>query len=229
MTRTRLFLLGSLAGLVAFGISVRVEAQVGIGADLASRYIWRGADYGDSFSIQPDLSYAKGPFEVGVWAAYSISADGASATEIDLYASAAFGPFSIGVTDYHFPNANRLFDFADNGAGGHYLEPFVTYSGPIDLLAGIFAYNDPANSIYIQASKQFEVEGGTLAFSVGGTPTGSSSEPSIYGTSGPGLLVLGISGSKEIEVTDRFSIPISVSFIVNPHDERSFLVVGVSL
>jgi hypothetical protein len=39
---------------------------------------------------------------------------------------------------------------------------------------------------------------------------------------------LGLTASKEMELTDKFSIPVSVSYILNPETERTFLVFGVS-
>ncbi len=215
--------------VLALFSSVSASAQIGLGADLYSRYIWRGSDFGDSFSIQPALSYTYSAVEVGAWSSYSISADGSGADELDLYVSVAAGPLSFGVTDYHFPNGSELFNFDSEGKGAHYVEPFVSYSGVIDLYAGAFVYNDPATSIYIEAAKTFDVDGASLTFTVGGTPTGSDDEPSIYGTTSAGLLVIGVSASRDLPITTEFSLPLSVSYVINPYDERSFLFFGVSI
>ncbi len=61
------------------------------GADLASRYIWRGLNAGGSSpSIQPAIEYTIGSekhaFSVGTWGAFSTS--GIQTTqEVDLYIS----------------------------------------------------------------------------------------------------------------------------------------------
>ena len=63
--------------------------SIGFGADFYNRYVWRGYDFGDSFSVQPGLAFTAGSFELGTWGSYSISADGAGANEHDLYAPTA--------------------------------------------------------------------------------------------------------------------------------------------
>ena len=36
--------------------------QVSLGADVVSRYVWRGVDFGESMSVQPSLSFSAGGF-----------------------------------------------------------------------------------------------------------------------------------------------------------------------
>ena len=44
------------AVLCSMGLSsVPAEAEIGIGADVVSRYVWRGSDFGDGASAQPPL------------------------------------------------------------------------------------------------------------------------------------------------------------------------------
>jgi hypothetical protein len=40
---------------------------------------------------------------------------------------------------------------------------------------------------------------------------------------------LGITVSKEIKISDSFSLPLTTSFIINPQAENVFLVLGISL
>ena len=56
--------------------------SLNMGADLMSRYVWRGTDYGDSPSIQPYLSLAYKNFEIGCWNSFSATN---KYREIDLY------------------------------------------------------------------------------------------------------------------------------------------------
>jgi hypothetical protein len=44
-----------------------------------------------------------------------------------------------------------------------------------------------------------------------------------------GISNIGIGTSKEIKITDSFSLPISGSIILNPSSEQLFVVVGISL
>ena len=56
----------AVSAVLALGLlsTTAAEAEIGIGADLVNRYVWRGADFGDGASIQPYISYASGPVEV---------------------------------------------------------------------------------------------------------------------------------------------------------------------
>jgi hypothetical protein len=55
--------------------------------------------------------------------------------------------------------------------------------------------------------------------------TGASA---FYGTTSAAVTVASISASKEITVSDAFSLPVTVSYILNPVLERSYLTFGVS-
>lgn len=200
-----------------------------VGADLVSRYIWRGADYGESASVQPALTFSAAGFEVGTWASYAMNPDGAAANEHDLWVSYSTGILTIGITDYYFPNAGfDFFDFDGDGDGAHLIEPFVSVSGPeafpLSFYAGYFAHNDPDNSIYLNATYPFSIDGVDLSVGIGASP----SESALYGTDGFGIIEMILGASKTIAVTEGFSLPLSVAYILNPYDETSFLVVGLS-
>ena len=40
-------------------------SSLSIGADVVSRYVWRGTDFGDGVSVQPGISYSMGNVEIG--------------------------------------------------------------------------------------------------------------------------------------------------------------------
>jgi len=79
------------------------ESPLSIGADLVSRYVWRGLDYGASPSIQPYMEAAIGNFAIGAWGAYTTNLPGVQ--EVDLYLRyTIMDMLTIGVTDYFFPD-----------------------------------------------------------------------------------------------------------------------------
>ena len=97
---------------VIFLISVSSAAgQVSLGADVVSRYVWRGVDFGESMSVQPTLSYSSGNFEIGSWGSYSYAPLSSGANEHDIWVGYSFGSVSLTITDYYFPNGG--FDFFD--------------------------------------------------------------------------------------------------------------------
>jgi len=215
------------------------QAQsVSLGADFYNRYIWRGYDFGDSFSIQPDLSLSAGGFTIGTWASYSISSDGASANEHDLYASYSIGlpnsgSIDFAVTDYYFPNgtgtAGDWSNFDGDGDGAHFIELMgsVTLgeSFPLTLAAAFMAHNDPDNSLYIEASIPFSVSDVELGATVGLV----AGESGFYGVEGAEVVNLGISASKDLQITESFALPLSAGYIINPSTDKSYLVFGFSL
>jgi hypothetical protein len=159
--------------------------------------------------------------------------DGAYANEHDLYVSVGLGPVSIGITDYYFPGpgGTEFFDFSDDGEGAHFFELNASGGGtedfPLTISANIFFYNEPDNSVYIEFGYPFTVEDVELGVSLGIVPQ----ESAFYGTNAFGVTVLGLSAAKEIPITEQFSLPISVMYILNPTPgaARSFLVFGISI
>ncbi len=235
--RRKIQLFSVTVTIVALNLSA-ATAQVSFGADIVSRYIWRGVDFGESLSIQPVLSFSAGPFEMGSWASYAISPVSSDVNEHDLWAGYSLelgdGILSLTVTDYYFPNAGfGFFDFDGVegdavSAGGHWIESAVSYAGgesfPVNLLAGAFVHNDPDMSVYFEAAYPLSVSDVSLDLLVGGT----AGKSALYGTTGAGLLALGVTATKEVPLTAQLSLPLSVSYILNPTAERTYLILGFS-
>jgi len=219
----------------------KVSAQeLYLGADIYNRYIWRGFDLGGNTpSFQPNISLSAGGFTAGFWGAYSMS-DPAGLNEIDIYASYAFefeeaGSLSLGVTDYTNPNSGtKLGNFNDyddpEGAGAHFVELNVGYTGPecfpISLSLNYFLYNVENNPFYFQVGYDTSIKDVGLSVFVGGTP---GEDTGYYGATDFSLINVGFKATKEIKITDSFSIPMSGSIILNPASEDLFYVVGISL
>ena len=231
-----LFAAASTAGLA--------QPEVSFGADLVSRYVWRGFDFGQSAAAQPYIELTSGDFTVGTWGSFGIS--DASSNELDLYASYAFGPITVGVTDYYFPTdapdigvtgGSDYFNFDDGGDGAHYIEPFVSYDGgdaiPLGITIAPMLYNDPEFSTYIEASTGFEVSGVELGLALGSLVVLDEDDvdgSALYGTSKTATVTnIMLSAGREIPITDQFSLPVFGQYIVNPETERAFLLFGISL
>ncbi len=204
-----------------------------IGADIVSRYVWRGTDFGESMSIQPALTFGFGGFEAGAWGSYSISASGADANENDLWASYTIqasngASVAFTVTDYYFPAPGADEGFSYTSA--HTLELAVGVTGPaslpISLYGGVMARNDPDNSVYLEASLPVSAFAEVDVQLVAGMVAGASE---FYGTSGAAVVNLGVSASRPLEITDSFAPPATVSYIFNPDADRAFLVFGLSV
>ncbi|PAP78247.1 TorF family putative porin [Rubrivirga marina] len=236
----------SLLALALFLAAPTALAQPGVslGADIVSRYVWRGIDYGDQINIQPTLAVTFDNVEVGTWASYSISSfgDGPAFAEQDFYVSASAGPASFGITDYYYPILNGaessdFFNFDGDYAGAHTLEAFVQLapeSVPLSLLVATAFYNASDFPTYVELGTGFELGGLEWGAAAGAVfaldpPEGTTGSP-FYGTTDDAALInLSLGATKDIPLTDAFSLPVSAALIVNPDSERSFLVFGVSL
>ena len=199
----RVFTLSIMYSLLVLSM---LYGEVTIGADVVSRYVWRGTDYGNAAAVQPGIETAVGPVALGAWGSWSISpgpAD-ASGNECDLYASTTVGPVGLTLTDYFFPAyagtdslLNLDIHVFELSAGADV--------GPVSILAAANVSGDDDNSTYLELTYG--------AFSLG---LGNGA----YSTDGEFAPVsLGISASR-----DNFS----ASYIINPDQETSFLVFGVN-
>ena len=210
------------------------KSNINLGADVMSRYIWRGTDFGNAPAIQPTVSYSIAGFEIGAWGAYSIG--GAGFQEADLYASYTFlkDMFTLGATDYFFPAAipnNKYFDY-DDKTTNHVLEGNFSFNGT-DKIPLTFAANynfwgwNKDNSWYFEVGFNGSVKQTDYNIFMGFTP-----DKGIYmpdGSTGFSVVNVGLSASREVKITDSFSLPLQASLITNPQAQNIFLVFGFSL
>lgn len=221
----------SILYLIILSSSTFIFAQASVsgGADFVSRYVWRGLDFGNSFSVQPALSFGVGGFEAGFWGSYPFTADGYGAEEMDLYLGYSISDFSVLVTDYYFPTAGGKYgNYKDPGS--HTIEVGLSYGGseafPLSLAAYMNVYNDDDNTVYFEVGYSTEVSGVGVDLFVGGTPGGDGG---YYATTEFNLINVGVTASKDIEITDKFSLHVFSSYVLNPNLEVGYLLFGFSI
>ncbi len=141
------------------------EATLNFGADLVSRYIWRGMDFGNSPAIQPAISFSWKGLSIGCWGSYAFAkhsialndstvVDAGNYSEIDLYVSYTYKWFTLMFFDYFVVNGlnpndgNRYFNF-NNKTTGHTFELCFTFNGPekfpVQFTASTLVYGDDKN------------------------------------------------------------------------------------
>lgn len=187
-----------------------VKAQ-DIGADLVSKYVWRGGDFGEA-AIQPYISTAIGEnVEVGVWASYALNDP--TLSELDPYISVSLGSFGLTLTNYTFPY------FENDELNPEYLGAFdfegleisaTAEVGPVTLLGGYFT---ELEDMYFEAS-----------FGLGDFGVAIGAGDNEYSTDGEfALCNIAIDYSKDIG-----SVPAFGQLVYNPDVDIMFLVFGVS-
>ena len=220
--------------LISFSLvnNISVSAQdkqsnVDIGADIMSRYVWRGLDYGASPSIQPYIELAAGDFAIGAWGAYTTNSY--AVQEMDLYASYTFNDIiSVGLTDYFFPDEIFAYDYFEYGSDyQHVIEAMASFncseSFPLSIMAGMNLVNDPDKSVYFELGYSLSVFDVFLGAGNGLYTIEDFGDDDVFG-----IVNLGITTVKNIELTDNYFIPVSASLITNPQAKGIHLVFGIS-
>ena len=203
--------------LLLVAITPKVKAQEwSTGLDIYSSYVWRGTKFGTGPAFQPSLEFSAGGFAIGAWGSYS--AGDIESPEADLYASYGFdlgesSSLTFTLTDYYFPGTSWM------EGTSHYIEPLVNLGLGAFSLTGAYMMNDGAGDIYLEAA----VAAGPVNLTLGGGD-------GAYTVDGDfNICNIGISTSKEIKITDSFSLPVSGAAILNPSSEQFHIVVGISL
>ena len=223
-------------GLVA-GATAHAEdgVETTVAADMVSRYIWRGLDAG-STAIQPTLGVGYKGLSLTAWGSYGVT-DPDDTKEFDLTLGYSVGGFNIGITDYWFSVGGdpegRYFKY-DAHATNHIFEATVGYDFGLASLQWYtnFAGNDGLNkdgkraySSYVEANVPFKLATVDWTATAGAVPFATD----FYGTTGFAVTNLALKATKDIKVTDSFSIPIFGQVVANPCSQKAYLVFGFTL
>lgn len=276
-----LCLILSFTCVIAQDSATTKESNFSLGADFASRYIWRGINLGGgSPHIQPWMKYSFGEsgLSVGYWGSFATSNFGKGA-EYDLYLSyTPIDLFTVTYTDFFFPNDVDYLDPAYRGKtyftdwaygkkSAHTGELMLSFNGTEKLpLTAIFAMNvfgadakkangDMVYSKYLELGYSKEFSDAKVTFTLGaclddpkekmesietdgmGTPTvgtgiyeklNTGDAAGYYNQYSMGVINAGIKVSKELKITDNFSIPMSGSLIMNPESENVYFMLIMS-
>lgn len=223
----------SLNALAPAKAQDKVEAS--IGADFVSRYIWRGQDLG-GVSFQPTLGLDWKGLSLSAWGSVGIS-NPADTKEFDLTLSYTIGGFNIGVTDYWFDAGldplNRYFMYRSD-CTNHVFEANIGYDFGFAAIQWYtnFAGNDGVNpagkrafSSYLELSAPFTLGGADWSAAIGMVPFATD----FYGTEKFAVVNVSLTASKEIAITDSFSIPVFAQVAANPYTREAFFVIGFTL
>ena len=196
------FILLTIVALLSPNISYSQD----FGADLVSSYVWRGTQFGSGAHIQPYMDLGSGNLTGGVWGSFPTSAKGGG-NELDLWVSYDFGLLALTVTNYTFPNEGGVYADGEGLFNGDYTELAASTSiMGVDLSAGYFT---EVEALYVE-----------LGFSTGAVDIalgyGDDQADGFYAGGGSGLVNMSFSGSKDIQISDNYALPVFGSFIIKP-------------
>ena len=198
-------------------ITSDLKAQFTAGVDLYSSYVWRGSKFAGP-SVQPSVKFTTGGLTAGAWGSYDFS--GYKETDPYISYSLPIG-LSIGVTDYYYEG--DITDFSDS-TGSHALEVNLGYTIKGLSLAGNYIVNEAGGAASMGGDMYFQATYAFSSFSAFiGAGNGWHTSDSKFN-----VCNIGIQASKSIDLTEKFSIPVTGQVIVNPDKKQLFMVVGLS-
>ena len=234
MKKIALFALGLVMSLATFA---QDEVEATISGDIVSQYIWRGQDLGNA-AIQPTLGIAYKGLSLSAWGSYGI-ANSDDTKELDLMLTYTICGFNIGITDYWTndggdPDARYLKYEAHST--NHVFEANVGYDFGFASLQWYtnFAGDDGLNkdgkraySSYFEAIVPFKLATVDWTATAGVVPYATD----YYNewTSGFSVTNVALKASKDIKITDTFSVPIFAELSANPRTQKAYLVLGLTL
>jgi len=233
------------------------ESPLTFGADVVNRYIWRGLNLGGNTpSIQPSIEYAIGNtgLSIGAWGAYSIGGQTTQETDLILSYTLPNEMFTVAFCDYYLPDdmeENSYFDYSndDETPTGHLYEATLSFNGtekiPLSVmfsmnLGGADAQDADGNVVmskYIELKYSSSIGGTDFDIFAGAaldkgteyTVLGTTYiEPGYYKQEKAGFVNVGMNVSREIPITDKYSLPVFGSFLINPTSETTYFVFGIS-
>ena len=208
------------------------EVNATVSADVVSSYIWRGLDCG-SAAVQPTLGIDYKGLSLTAWGSYGL-VDTNDAKELDLTLAYSTGGFNIGITDYWFNSPEERYFLYDANKTSHIFEANIGYdfgAASIQWFTN-FAGNDGLNkdgkraySSYLELSAPFKLASVDWSATVGAVPYATD----FYGVDGFAVTNVALKATKDIKVTDSFSIPVFGQIAANPSTQKAYFVFGFTL
>ena len=229
------FYILAISVLSGFAAQAQETVKTTISTDVVSSYIWRGQDLG-STAVQPTLGIDYKGFSLSAWGSYGL-VNTADTKEFDLTLSYTIGGLNIGMTDYWFDRGgldpeNRYFKYDAHGTN-HVFEATVGYDFGVASVQWFtnFTGNDyeadgkRAYSSYMEVVVPFKLSAIEWTATAGAVP----SESVQYGTNGFAVTNLALKATKDIKITDSFSVPVFGQIAANPCSQKAYLAFGFTL
>lgn len=239
---TKSIVMGGLSLLLAAPVLAQDKAEVSVGGDLVSSYIWRGQELG-GVSIQPSASVSWKGLSLTAWG--SVGFDSDDTKEMDWTLGYAYKGFSVSVTDYWFNKSTNFktgLDMSHNYFHYGSAKTNHVWEAQIGYDFGFMAVNwytniggndgrkdngDRAYSSYFSIGAPFSWAGLDWKAEIGATPWATT----FYNGGAGGFEVshVSIRAEKALHLTEKFTLPLSVQAICNPATEDFYFVLGLHL
>jgi len=232
MNKTKTVLTALLISVIVPMAYAQEKPEAMLKADIVSQYLWRGLDLGHA-SVQPTLGIAWKGLSLTAWGSVGIT-DSKDLKEIDLTACYSTGGLNIGIVDFWSGTTDDRYFYYKNHGTKHAFEAFVDYNFGVARVSWqtVFAGADGENksgkraySSYFEANVPFNLATCDWEATLGVVPYATT----YYDTSGFAVTNVSVKASKDIKITDHFSIPVFGQIVANPCSQNAYFVFGLTL
>ena len=206
------------------------KSNFSLSAELNTKYVWRGLEYGNSPLVFGTLGYDYKGFNAYVLGGYATNGD---FREVVAGLSYSDSHFTFGVSDFFYPTIpgekDNFVQF-DNHKTGHLLETFVTVRPfdkvPVWMTLSSFVFGNDKRADGKQAYSSYVELGYTHSFSGNNSislSAGANLNKSFYTDYDKGFNVTNITAKYTTGISfGKFTLPISGSFIYNPIIDKPY-------
>ena len=198
------------------------ETQTHVGLEIKSSEIWRGLQLGSGPAFKPTFSIQAGGFSIGAEGLMCTGED--LGFESNLFMKYRF-PFdlTLEVTDY-YGGGNWLGVNFDNIAKTHKIEPAIRYQyDKLQFYAAFMFSEDYEVDFYGEVSYDFNL----FKLAVGGGNGIYTTSP-VWNNGGDfAMCNISLSKAYNIQVTDKFVLPIEGGVALNPSIERLYAFASI--
>lgn len=232
----KIMMIAAMAAM-ALNVSAQDNVEATVSADVVSNYIWRGAKLDDA-AVQPSVGISYKGVSLSGWGSYGLTTSGKT-KEFDLTLAYSIDNFNVGITDYFCvgSDAPKYFLYGSHNTA-HVFEANVGYDfGPLSLqwftnFAGADVRTDKdkrAYTSYFELNAPFKLGGLEWNATLGGVPYGAKYGFYESNASGFAITNIGVKATKDLKITDSFSLPLFAQVATNPSTQKAYLVLGFTL
>lgn len=216
-------------------------------SDIVTRYIWRGNEFGkydfdfkSTPHIQPTAALtlttaSELSISLGLWGSYGFNGN---YSETDLYLNflmpTNIGDLSLTFNDYFYPYYGISFtNFDGDGLGGHTLELNFSFQFkekfPLKFMISKNIHNDikDDNSLYFELGYPIQISDVNIDL-FAGVAQGKSIWHNVD-VDKFSIVNTGFTAKKSLKISETFSLPISLSWVYNPHKKITYLVGKITI
>ncbi len=227
----------ALMAVMTIAANAQDEVEATVSADFVSRYIWRGQAL-DKAAVQPTAGISYKGLTLSAWGSYGIQSD-AQLSELDLTLAYTSGGLNVGITDFWNDAANSRYFFYDSHRTGHTFEANVGYDfGALSvqwytIFAGFDGMTEDgkrAYTSYFELAAPFKLGGLDWTATLGAVPyTANGGYYADVNSRGFAVTNVSLMASKDLKITDSFTLPVFAAINTNPSVQKAAFVFGFTV